>query len=66
MQFLRKNGFVTVRENDRHKHSSQAQPRPTPRAGGLGGTRRERTAVSAKAFVRFVGWFPHQAANASR
>ena len=39
---------------------------PTMRAGGLGGTRRERTIVSAKAFFRFVGWFPHQAANASR
>ena len=38
----------------------------TMRAGGLGGTRRARTAVSAKAFSRFVGWFPHQAANASR
>ena len=40
--------------------------RPTMRAGGLGGTRRARAAVAAKAFFRFVGWFAHQAANASR
>jgi len=39
---------------------------PTMRAGGLGGTRRARAAVSAKAFSRFVGWLSHQAANASR
>jgi hypothetical protein len=38
----------------------------TMRAGRLGGTRRARTAVSAKAFFRFVGWSSHQAANASR
>jgi len=30
------------------------------RAGGLGGARREKTAVSAKAFFRFVGWFSHR------
>jgi hypothetical protein len=36
------------------------------RAGGLGGTRREKTVVSANAFFRFVSWFSHQAANASR
>jgi len=36
------------------------------RAGGLGGTRRARTAVSAKAFFRFASWFSHQAANAHR
>ena len=36
------------------------------RAGGLGGTRRARTAVSAKAFFRFMSWLSHQAANASR
>jgi len=27
---------------------------------------RARTAVSAKAFFRFVGWFSHQASNAHR
>jgi hypothetical protein len=36
------------------------------RAGGLGSTRREKTTVSAKTFFRFVGWFSHQATNASR
>lgn len=36
------------------------------RAGGLGGTRREKTAASPIAFVRFVGWSSHQAANACR
>ena len=36
------------------------------RAGGLGGTRRARAAVSAKAFFRFDGWSSHQAANAHR
>jgi hypothetical protein len=40
--------------------------RPTMRAGGLGGTRRARAAVQAKAFFRFVSWSSHQAANASR
>ena len=40
--------------------------RPTMRAGGLAGTRRARTAVSAKAFFRFDGWSSHQAANANR
>jgi len=40
--------------------------RLTMRAGGLGGMRREKTAVAAKAFFRFVSWFSHQAANASR
>ena len=46
--------------------TQKVKGRPTMRAGGLGGTRREKTAVSAKAFFRFVGWSPHQAANASR
>lgn len=45
---------------------SYKEMRPTMRAGGLGGTRREKTAVSARAFFRFDGWFPHQAANACR
>jgi hypothetical protein len=45
---------------------TDGKKRPTRRAGGLGGTRRARTAVAAKAFFRFVGWFSHQAANASR
>jgi hypothetical protein len=36
------------------------------RAGGLGGTRRARAAVSANAFFRFDSWSSHQAANASR
>jgi hypothetical protein len=34
--------------------------RLTMRASGLGGTRRARTAVSAKAFFRFIGWSSHQ------
>ena len=46
--------------------SSLHYRRPTMRAGGLGGTRREKTAVPAIAFFRFVSWFPHQAANANR
>jgi hypothetical protein len=45
---------------------NKQKPRLTMRAGGLGGTRREKTAVAAKAFFRFVGWSTHQAANASR
>ncbi len=39
---------------------------PNNACSGLGGTRRARAAVSAKAFFRFGGWSPHQAANASR
>jgi hypothetical protein len=38
--------------------SLNVMSRATMRAGGLGGTRRERTAISAKAFFRFIGWFP--------
>jgi hypothetical protein len=36
------------------------------RAGGLGGGPCQKSEVQAKAFFRFVGWFSHQAANASR
>jgi hypothetical protein len=32
----------------------------------LGGTRREKTAVSARSIFRFDGWFSHQAATACR
>ena len=46
--------------------SELLERRPTMRAGGLGGTRRATTVSSAIAFFRFVGWSPHQAANASR
>jgi hypothetical protein len=48
------------------KDTFLVKSRPTMRAGGFGGTRRARTAVSAKAFFRFDSWFPHQAANADR
>jgi hypothetical protein len=41
-------------------------PPPNNACSGLGGTRREKTAVAAKAFFRFDAWSSHQATNASR